>query len=283
MSTKKFLVKKLVPAVLLVMALGVVTLPGCGPRAGVIKDKVVAQFDKLLGELDVKKKKIELEAAKLESDLDDIRQKRIETEVRLENLKSKKANAEADLKKILDRMSQMSELIKSAGDSGSVEKNGKTYTAEQLKATADELIADHARAKKELETNLTTSLNAMNRAYDFLKKQEAAGLKFKEDIRARMSEIENKKAAIDTAKSSALLAGTETSITEKYKDLSKQIEDLSVDIETQFRTEEENLKDLDRDTKLADELLGESGDLKSTLSQMDAILGAANGSAGDKQ
>lgn len=273
--------KTVVALLLLVVVAGAVAFYGCGPRVAVIQDKLVKQFDELLGSLDVKKKKIEQDSARLAKDLQDVRDKRIETEVRLENLTARKAGSEKSLKEILAKMETLNGMIRDAGDAGTIEKNGRTFTAEQLNTTAKDLVAQHERAKKEIETSLASSIGAMTRALDFLKKQEAAGNQMMADIRAKMEEIENKKAAIDTARSSALLVGGETSITEKYKDLQSQIENLSVDIETAFRREEENLKDLDVNTRLADELLQEDTDLKATQRLLDSILGTTPTAPGD--
>ncbi len=265
--------KALVGVLAAAAVIGLVVFYGCGPRGAVAKDKIVAQIDKLLGELDVKKKKIEQDYAALRTDMEDVREKRINTEVRLEQLNLKKTNAEAKVAEIKGKMESLQALLTQAKDSGSVEKNGKSWTADELNQAAQELIGAYNSAKTELETNLKTSIDAMSRALDFLKKQETAGKDMITQIETKMQEIDSRKVAMDAVKNATDLAGNETSITEKYASLSKEIEGLFVDVETAMRKEEENLRDLQSNTSIADELLAEPADLNSTLNQLDAILG----------
>lgn len=267
--------KALVGVLALVAVVGAVAFYGCGPRGAVAKDKIVAQIDKLLGELDVKKKKIEQEYAKLKTDIENVRERRINTEVRLEQLTLKKKNAEGKITEIKGKMTALQALVKKAteSESKSVENNGATWSAEQLNKASAELVAEYQAAEKELNSNLKTSIDAMTRSLDFLKKQEDAGKQMVVQIETKMQEIDARKIAMDAVKNATDLAGNESSITEKYGALSKEIEDLFVDVETAMRKEEENLQDLQSNTSIADEILAEPADLNSTLNQLNAILG----------
>ena len=269
--------KAVVGLLLVVVVVGLVAVYGCGPRASVAGDKIVAQIDKVLGEMEVKKKKIEQDYRKLQSDMDNVRAQRIGTEVRLETLKKKQGNSAAEIDIIKGKMTRLSALVAEVKESGSIERNGKTYTAEDLNKTAQELVEDYNKKKTEMETNLKTSIDAMERSLEFLKKQETAGKQMMEQIATKMEEIDSRKVAMDAVKSATATAGGQTSITDKYQSLNKEIEDLFANVETAMRTEEEKLKDLESHTSTADELLAEPTDLDATMSQLDAILGKSAG------
>ena len=61
----------------LVVAVG---LAGCNARTEVAKDKVLAQVDALLGEIDVEKKKAEIGIRKMEAGLDEIKKGKIDAD-----------------------------------------------------------------------------------------------------------------------------------------------------------------------------------------------------------
>jgi uncharacterized membrane protein YczE len=62
---------------LLMVGLVVGLYVGCGPRALVAKDKVIKEIDKVLGELNVKRKKVAMAYDKVENAYQGMREKRI--------------------------------------------------------------------------------------------------------------------------------------------------------------------------------------------------------------
>lgn len=259
-----------------VVVAGATLFWGCGPRAGVARDKLVAQIDRLLGDMEVKRKKIELDYNKLRNDLDGVRERRINTQVRLEQLELKQKNAAAKVAALASQLQELAGVAKQANESESksVERNGKVWTSEQLNTALKELMDEYNRAKADMESNLGTAIAAMKRSLDFLQKQESAGKDMMKQIETKLQEIDARKMAMDAVKSATDLAGNETSITEKYAGLSKDIEGLFTSVETEMRKQEENLKDLQSTTSTADQILGEApSDLDATLKQIEAILG----------
>ena len=88
---------------LLVVAIAVGTYIGCdgaGARAGVAKDAIIKKLDAALGELNVKRKKIELKQTELQEKLATLSAQRNRTEVRLELLQEKKENSAKKLESI---------------------------------------------------------------------------------------------------------------------------------------------------------------------------------------
>jgi biopolymer transport protein ExbD len=94
----------------------------------------------------------------------------------------------------------------------------------------------------------------------------------------KISEIKDKRVAVDAVKTAKALGHNDSSLTDKITSLSKEIDDMFVGVETTMRVEEEKLKDLQSQTISADELLTETGsDLDATMGEIDAILGKGGG------
>ncbi len=256
----------------LVLALIVGTVIGCGPRAGVAADKMIAQLDKVLGELDVKRKSIEQNQKKIQSEMRTLRDKRIGTEVRLEQLEKKKAASEDELAKSKANLKRLRDLIEEVQTSGSIEKNGKTYTAEDLQKIAGETTRKYTSAEANV-TNLQTSIEALTRSVNFLKTQESTSKELMDKLEGKISEIDSKKVAIDAVRHASSVAGDDKSVSDRINALNKEIDEMFIDVETAMRVEESKLTELQSQTSSADELLAEPQDLNATMAEIDALLG----------
>jgi chromosome segregation ATPase len=251
---------------------GVFYFAGCGPRMGVIADKAINAIDEALGKLNVKQKDIELKQASLRKDLDGVREKRISLEVRLEQMEKKRKGMETEVEATKAKLAKIQEILNSFTEGQeSIERNGTTYTRAEVQKMANSLVATHKSLTGEMAQALNTSVEAMKRSYQVLKDQESAGQDMMGKLDSKIAEIKGKKEAIDALKSTSIVTG-DTSIMTKISDLSKQIDDMDVDVETALRLEDEKLKDIVSQTKSVDDLLAEPNDMSSTMSEIDAIL-----------
>jgi chromosome segregation ATPase len=252
---------------------GVFYFAGCGPRMGVIADKAVNAIDEALGKLNVKEKDITQKQAALKKDLDRVREERIKLEVRLEQMELKKQGMDKEVEESKKKLEKIQEILNSfTEEQETVERNGTTYTKAEVKKMADDLIAKHKSLTGDMAQSVNTSVEAMKKSYAILKDQEGAGKDMMAKLDSKIAEIQQKKEAIDTLKSSSIITG-DSSIMTKIDELSKQVQDLDVDIETALRVEETKMNEIVSQTKTVDELLAEPTDVSSTMSEIDAILG----------
>ena len=86
---------------------------------------------------------------------------------------SKKSKSEKTLGSILDKAKQVQTLVKEVKESseGTIERNGKTYTAAQIDETAQEVMAMHATEQTKLKS-FEVSYNALAESVKFLADQE---------------------------------------------------------------------------------------------------------------
>lgn len=258
---------------LLIVGIAVGTYAGCGPQAGVAKDKIMDQVNKALGELNVKRKAIEQKQAGLRDKLDILKKNRYTTEARLELLTEKKQKSEAALESIKSKITQLQALVQEVktSESESIERNGKTYSAADLQAAAEEVASSYKSEQAKL-ASLVSSFNALDASVNFLKKQEETSSRLMRELEQKISEIDAKKVAVDAVRDNNAIAGDNKSISESLEAMAKEIEDLGVDVEVALRMETDKMTELDSATSKVDEILSEPSDLQSTEDMLNDLL-----------
>ncbi|MCE2792905.1 MAG: hypothetical protein ACK493_14455 [Planctomycetota bacterium] len=265
------------PVVVGLLGLGLLGSAGCGARAEVAKDKVLAQLDKVLGELNVKEKQIDIKRRELTDEMQVVREKKFNAGVRLELLAKKQETSKQDLEKLKQGLARVQPKMEEAKTNGKIELNGREVSADELNRMATDLI-NRVKSKESEVSSQQTSIDALKRSADFLASQEKAAADMLGKLDLKISEIKDKKLAIDAVKSATSMVGNDTSINDKISSLSKEIDNMFVDVETAMRVEEAKLSELQNQTMSADELLTETGsDLDATMSEIDAILGKGGG------
>ncbi len=259
-----------------VLLLGVVGIAvvGCGPRAEVAKDKIIAQIDKVLGELDVKRKKIEINQQKLVGELADLREKRIGTQVRLEQLQKKKDASVKSLDKIKTDIGQLIARGKEveSSETKSITVKGKEYNAEDITRIATELTLRHKTALATVK-NFDSSIQALSDSVSFLETAEKKAKEAMSKLNAKISEIDSKKIAVDAVRSATEIGNSDSSILDRINSLDKEIEDMFVDVETAMRVEQDKLDSMQSETSSADALLSVPVDLNSKLDELSNLIG----------
>lgn len=250
---------------------------GGGAQFGVIQDKVLTQLNRVLGELAVKEKDIDNKRRAISAEMDSVRMKKTEATVRQELLLKKQETAKQDLAKLKQGLERIKPKLEEARSQGKIELNGREVTADELNRMASELVG-RVKSKDTEISSQQVNIDALKRTIDFLASQERAAADLLSKLDQKINEIKDKKVAIDAVKSANALGQNDSSLTDKISSLSKEIDNMFVDVETTMRVEEDKLKELKNQTLTADELLSETGsDLESTMGEIDAILGKGGG------
>jgi chromosome segregation ATPase len=246
-------------------------------RLGVVQDKVNSQLDKVLGDLNVKEKQIDMKRQELSTEMNSVRAKMAGAAVRYELLLKKQEATKQELEKLKLGLERVKPKMDEAKAVGKIELNGREVSAEELNRMASELVS-RAKSKESQVSSQQTSIDALKKTVDFLSSQENAALDILSKLDLKVSEIKDKRVAIDAVKTANGLGQNDSSLTDKIGALSKEIDNMFVDVETTMRVEEGKLNDLKSQTISADELLTETGsDLDTTMGEIDAILGKGDG------
>ncbi|MEL7496307.1 MAG: hypothetical protein AAFN77_01765 [Planctomycetota bacterium] len=267
----------------LIVGVAIAAYVGCdgfSNRMDVAADKAIQKIDNLLGEMDVKQKAVENAYDDLKSLMAGVREKRIEAEVRVKSMNEKR-DAMADKKtKIVKNLSKLQELLKEAEASGSIERNGKEVSVDQLKSMAEGSIREMKLLKDQLTKNNVIA-TAWAKNLQVLKKQEDTSTTQLKKLESQLDQIRSKKSALDAMKEAANIAGPGASISDKFNDLTESVDELLVNIDTKFSIEEAKLDEraaqMEQDATIdIEDILNDKTDVSGTLSEIDKLLNEGN-------
>jgi hypothetical protein len=249
---------------------------GCGPRAGVAKDAALKKIDELLGPLNVKQKEVEVAYANLKEATAGLRDKRIEAQVRVKSLNEKKAVDENVEAKLISDLGKLKQMLTDAESTGSIERNGKEISIEQLKSLADGIVKQIKLLKDKIKNNDVIAA-AWAKNLEILKKNDDTSKAQLTQLENQLDQIRSKKSALDAMKEAATIAGPGASISDKFNELTADVDELLVNIDTKLKIEEtkidERIAEVQTDNLLTlEELLDDKTDISTTMSEIDKLL-----------
>jgi chromosome segregation ATPase len=255
---------------------------GCGPRGRVVKDKMIKEIDKVLGELNVKRAAVQIGYEKALAAKDTMLEKRIETQAlrnRFEKDIKELETQRDDYKNDLKRLQPLLEEAKSAGADGTVGE--KKIPVSTVTALATEQVKKLNRCKEKLDHKqrmfgvMEKNLSSLMANENATKKQLA---KFKNDL----EEIDAKKDLLDSMKTDASLVSEGVSLNDQFDKLSKDVDELMMKVDTKVAIEEakldERIADLETSSESSiDDILGsDNSDVDDLLSDIQGALGDDN-------
>jgi len=182
-------------------------LVGCGARTEVAKEKILAQVDKLLGEIDVKKKEAQMAVQGMEDGIDKLKMGKIESKMRLTQvtesfsaIEGKIAQADKALGRLRDHLKDGKETV----------INQKKYSPSELKDMADKIIAARKKLSTEAE-GLKSTQKRLDSIVTVMEQREQEGRERLSKIKQNLDEIDAKAVALKSMQEAANLSGsTET-------------------------------------------------------------------------
>ena len=264
---------------LLVVAVAIGTYVGCDgakARVGVAKNAALKEIDKLLGEINVKQEKVENAYDELKAASAGLREKRIEAQVRLKSLKKKQDSFASQNDKLMSDLKKLKEMLGDAESTGSITRGDKEISKEQLKSLADGTIKKIKMLKDQVAKNDVIT-GAWTKNLELLKKNDDTSSKQLKTLRDQLDQIRSKKSALDGMKEAASITGPGESISDKFNDLTAEVDELLVNLDTEWEIEEIKIADrtaeADSESSLSlEELLDDETDVSSTMSEIDRIL-----------
>lgn len=254
------------PIRLLMLSL-VIAVVGCGARGEVARDQVLAQVDKLLGEIDVKKKEAEISIRNMDKGLDTLKKGKIEAKVRLSQTTEKLSDIESKTSKADQVLIRLREHLK--GDQ-QTEINGKTFTVAELKDMADRTISARKKLTGESEV-LKSSEQRLKRVVASLEQREQDGRERLRSLKQHLEDIDTKSLALKSMEDAAKLSGPAQKL--DFEGVEKQVHDLSTKIDVELAFQDEKWQEIGSDEKSLETILRETSTASDTLSEIDKIVG----------
>lgn len=251
-------------------------LVGCGDsvraRVEVATDKAVEKLDSILGSLDVKRKEIDLSMRSLKDAITGISKAKIKAQVKHDQIdrqaqpvRERMAQADASLKKLRDYLT--------AGEP--VEIGGKTYSVEDLKQMATEII--------EARKGHAAQIAAFEQSQAELKKVVAVLEKNQREYEGQLSRLEGQVAQIDAQmvavkamrEASTTMGDGSATLAENVARLEDKVNDLFADVQVELAVESRSwdAAAADKQIDAVDAFIAATQEPKDTIAEIDRILG----------
>jgi chromosome segregation ATPase len=256
----------------------VIAYVGCGPRGQVAGKKILKKIDDILGELDVQLAKIETKKSSLDDQTDIIKKKLYTTEARLEKMQEDQDVREKEAKNLKSDLGQLKEYLTQAKDSGEVEIKGTAVSKERLIGWA----TDKAKALKRINGRIESKsklIAVFEKNLTLYKSQVKVSQTNLAKLDDQIDEIKAKKEALDDTRRATLLDGKSVSINDEFADLTKEVDELLINVDASLKLENDKLEERISEVEMEagnaslDELLDDKSDVDKAMSEIDALLG----------
>jgi len=254
----------------LVLTLGFVV--GCGARAEVAKEKLLKKIDGLLGEMDVKRKDIQIQMTGLKEGIEGLGKAKIKAQVKQEQI-------ERDMHPIQERRDRIDSALKTLRPH--VEKKekaeiaGVTYTPEKINEMAGTLIEERKTVTSRLES-LDQGKTSLSKTVSVLQQKQ-------DQYKSALTKLENQVAEIDAKmiaakamqEASASMGEGEATLATNVSKLEGNVRDLMADVTTAILSENEKWDEAKatKDIDGVDATLSKVEGSSSHAAEIDKILG----------
>jgi chromosome segregation ATPase len=265
---KEFPMKRFVIAIL---AVGL--LAGCGARTEVAKEKLLKKIDSMLGEMDVKRKDIQMQMTGLKQGVEGLGKAKIKAQVKQEQI-------ERDMQPLQERIDRVDAALKTIrphlDKKEKVEIASVSYTPEKVKEMAGALLNERK--------TLASRLDSLNQAKASLGKTVSVLQQRQDDYKAALGKLENQVSEIDAKmiaakamqEASASMGESEASLATNVSNLEGKVRDLLADVTSTVLSENEKWDEA-RATKEIDGVdaaLSKIEGPAATAAEIDKILGS---------
>lgn len=254
---------------------------GCGPRAQVAGKKMLEKIDNILGELDVQLQKIENKKDSLAEQTDVIKKKLYMTESRLEKMQEDQDEIKSEVERSMENVNTLKDLLVQAKESenGEVEFKGKTLTKEAIAQSALSKAKSINRLKTKMDSK-SKLIAVYEKNLNLYRSQVSVSKKSLTKLNDQVEEIKAKKEALDDTRRASLLDGKTISINDEFDSLTKDVDELLINVDASLKLENDKLEERIADVTgsggsdpLIDELLDDKNDVDKAMSEIDALLG----------
>jgi chromosome segregation ATPase len=272
MNAKRWLVVLVGCLALVVAGSLVFTGFGCGARGKVAGAKVMDQIDQLLGKTEVQRQQAQDGIADMKTSINKLREGKIKAKVQADQMDDQIKTLDGKIADAKTTLATLQDYIKSGQPK---EIAGKTYSQDDLNKMARTVID----AEKNLQTQRDGYKHAkdiLDQAYTTLEGRQKDAEERVAALDTKMKEIDAEMVALKALKDSAAVMGdADASLSDKFAENEKKVNDLQVSVKTQLGVDQEKWNEATA-SKAVDDASKIVADVKGpqdTLNEIDKILG----------
>lgn len=241
-------------------------LPGCGPRLEVARDRLLAEADRLLGEIEVHRKEIDPAIQKAEATLARLKKGRIEVQVRAAQISHHLSSTHDRLARTDRALARLRDLL---GSDGQVEIAGTIYAPAQLSGMANRTISARKSLAAQAET-LQSTAERLQGVVALLETREQAGRDRLDSLKGLLVEIDAKAVALKAIKEAAWVADAGAL---DFEALERQVRDLEAKIDGELAYHEEVLRQTTANSDSVEAILADTSN-RDFMVEIDRLLGS---------
>ncbi len=245
---------------------------GCGARVEVAKEKLLKKIDSMLGEMDVKRKDIQIQMTGLKQGIEGLGKAKIKAQVKQEQI-------ERDVQPLQERIDRIDAALKTIrphlDKKEKVEIASVSYTPEKVKEMAGALLNERK--------TLSSRLDSLSQAKSSLGKTVSVLQQRQDDYKLALGKLENQVSEIDAKmiaakamqEASASMGESETSLATNVSNLEGKVRDLLADVTSTVLSENEKWDEAKATKEIdgVDATLSKIEGSASTAAEIDRILG----------
>jgi len=240
-------------------------LPGCGPRLEVARDRLLAEADRLLGEVEVHRKEIDPAIQQAEAALGRLKKSRIEVQVRASQISHHLTSTHDRLAETDRALARLRDLL---DQDLPVEIAGTTYTPTQLGGMANRTISTRKSLAAQAGT-LTSTAERLQGVVALLETREQVGQSRLGALKGLLVEIDAKAVALTAIKEAARVADAGNL---DFEVLQSQIKDLEAKIDGELAFHEEVLWQTTSDSDSVEAILADTSN-RDLVAEIENLLG----------
>lgn len=270
----------LVGAVFLVSNMG--GCDGAKARLDVAASKAVQEIDKLLGEWDVKKQKVQNAYEQVQETTARVREERVKTQVRYDRAKKRSDKLVSDKAQVLSNIKKLSKMLgeAEASDDGEIERSGRTLTTVELNTMSKDQLTTLGLIKEQVK-QASLEATALKKNLDILNRQQDTSAKQLKELKTKLAQIDTKMGTLKSMKTAQSISAPSKTINDEFNELTGGVDELLGQLDEELAVQEakldQRIQEMELDSTVdIDEILKDESDVSSTQAALEAALKEAS-------
>ncbi len=217
---------------------------GCGgvqDRVGVVADKALKEIDKLIGNLDVQRKKVERQYKSVEQATRKVGEEHVRFEVKYKRALANQEKLTSDKTSVVKNLKTLKQLLGEAEESGAVTRNGREITKAELNTMATEQLQKLKNIDAQTKQGETT-VALLQKNVDSLAKQKEVSRGQIAKLNGLIEKIDGQIEILKAQRVAESIVSPSKDINSGFDELQASVDKLSEDLEVQIAVTDEKLE-----------------------------------------